>query len=419
MLPRTSDSLKGFKLPIFPIFLFALLLFSLYLAYQIMVPFLHPIIMGIVFTALCMPIHNRFLRYTRGKDVFAALLTLIVVILVIIVPLTFFASALVPQAAASTAAITEWLSHQDISSLLADEKVVAVVSFLEENFAFLDINAANLHNALLSFSRTAGQTIFQGITDFARNAVGFSFNLLLMLLIMFFLLKDGRKMLKSLRALIPMRPGQQEAILTNLRKVAKAVLVGGALVAILQGIVGGIGMAICGLPALFTGALMAVASFVPIIGTGLVWIPACIYLIITGSYGYAVTLALWSIILVTNIDTFLRPMFMKNSAGLSPFLLFLSIMGGLKIFGAIGLFYGPLILGFVVIMLSLYSEEYSDMLKGNTDDAPESLPAPLDASEPATAGESAPADDSRAPEGEPEKAAAPGGPADHAENRDA
>lgn len=374
MLPNTSDYLKGLKLPIFPIFLFALLLFSLYLAYQLMVPFLNTIIMGIVFTALCMPLHNKLLHYTKGKDFFAALLTLTIVILVIIIPITAFISALVPQAIASTTAITEWLSHRDISTLLADEKIQAIVSFLEKNFSFLDINAANLHTTILSLSRTAGQFIFQGITDFARNAVGFSFHLLLMLLIMFFLLKDGRKMLKSLRALIPMRPKQQEAILTNLRKVARAVLVGGALVAILQGIVGGVGMAICGLPALFTGALMAVASFVPIVGTGLVWIPACIYLVITGSYGHAFSLALWCIVLVTNIDTFLRPMFMKNSAGLSPFLLFMSIMGGLKIFGVAGIFYGPLILGFVVVMLSLYGEEYSDMLKGNTEAPIEDMP---------------------------------------------
>lgn len=377
MLPKTYDNLKGLKLPIFPIFLFALLLFSLYLAYLLMRPFLNTIIMSIVFTALCMPIHTKFLHYTKDRDFFAALLTLAAVVLVIIVPLTFFISALVPQATASTAAITEWLSHKDISTLLADEKILAIISFLEKNFAFLDINAANLHTAILSLSRTAGQTIFQGITEFARNAVGFSFNLLLMLLIMFFLLKDGRKMLVTLRALVPMRPGQQEAILNNLRKVAKAVLVGGALVAILQGIVGGLGMAIVGLPALFTGAMMAVASFVPIVGTGLVWIPACIYLVIIGSYGHALALALWCIVLVTNIDTFLRPMFMKNSAGLSPFLLFMSIMGGLKIFGVAGIFYGPLILGFVVVMLALYREEYRDMLKGNADTgtSEENLPA--------------------------------------------
>lgn len=365
MLTKLTQRVNEIKIPIFPIFLFALLLFALYLVYMLMHPFQNVIIMSIVFAAICMPVHNWLLRHTGNRDAIAAFLTMLIVVFIILGPVAFFISALIPQAASSTTAIIAWLSRGDIANLFSDERILAVVSFIEHNFSFLGINASNFQATILSICRAGAQFLLENLGNFARNAVGLSFNFFFMLLIMFFLLKDGRKMLTTLRSLAPMKPKQQEAILSNLRQVARAVLIGGALVAILQGIVGGIGMAVCGLPGLFTGALMAVTSFVPVVGTGLVWMPACIYLAITGSYGYALGLLLWSVIVVTNIDTFLRPFFIKSSARLSPFLLFMSIMGGLQVFGMIGIFYGPLILGFVVVMLNLYSQEYSDVLQGN------------------------------------------------------
>lgn len=365
MLTKLTQRVNEAKIPIFPIFLFALLLFALYLVYMLMHPFQNVIIMSIVFAAICMPVHNWLLHHTGNRDAVAAFLTMLIVVFIILGPVAFFISALIPQAASSTTAIIAWLSRGDIANLFSDERILAVVSFIEHNFSFLGINASNFQATILSICRAGAQFLLENLGNFARNAVGLSFNFFFMLLIMFFLLKDGRKMLTTLRSLAPMKPKQQEAILSNLRQVARAVLIGGALVAILQGIMGGIGMAVCGLPGLFTGALMAVTSFVPVVGTGLVWMPACIYLAITGSYGYALGLLLWSVIVVTNIDTFLRPFFIKNSARLSPFLLFMSIMGGLQVFGMIGIFYGPLILGFVVVMLNLYSQEYSDVLQGN------------------------------------------------------
>ncbi len=169
-------------------------------------------------------------------------------------------------------------------------------------------------------------------------------------------------MLSTLKFLCPLHEDQEDAILENLRSVSRSVLVGGLLVAALQGVVGGIGLALVGIPALFWGTVMGFASLVPVVGTGLVWLPACLYLAIMGEWKASLFLFGWSAVLVASIDSFLRPYFMRGGAGMSTFFIFMSIIGGMNVFGMVGVLYGPVILSFAMVMLRLYSEEFSDVL---------------------------------------------------------
>lgn len=172
-------------------------------------------------------------------------------------------------------------------------------------------------------------------------------------------------MLQRARALCPLRANQQERIITELRKVGRSVLVGGLLVAVIQGFLGGVGLAIIGIPPLFWGTLMGFASLIPVVGTGLVWVPALAYLLIMSQWEAAIFFALWCGIVVVGADSILRPYFMRGGAGMSVFFIFLSILGGVQAFGMLGILYGPLILSFTVVMLALYSEEYCEILKAS------------------------------------------------------
>jgi predicted PurR-regulated permease PerM len=127
---------------------------------------------------------------------------------------------------------------------------------------------------------------------------------------------------------------------------------------VLQGIVGGIGLALAGIPGVFWGAVMGFTSLIPVVGTGLVWVPAAGYLMLAGRWKAAVFLVLWSIMLVSSIDSFLKPFLMRGPERLSPFYVFLAVMGGLQYFGLPGLLYGPLVLGFAAVILYIYQEEF-------------------------------------------------------------
>jgi predicted PurR-regulated permease PerM len=163
--------------------------------------------------------------------------------------------------------------------------------------------------------------------------------------------------------LFPMKAEQTAVMIESLRRMSRAVLVGGFSVAVLQGIAGGIGLALVGIPALFWGAVMAFAALVPVVGTGLVWGPAVIFLLIMGRWQSALFLALWCGVGVTSIDSFLRPYLLRGGAKVPVLFLFMAILGGVNVFGMLGILYGPMILGLVAVMLDIYAEEYHDILQ--------------------------------------------------------
>lgn len=354
---------------VFQFFFPAMVIFSLYLAYTLVSPFLHAIIMGIVFAALSWPIQKRMLKLTKnkGRRIPATLLTMFIILVCIIFPFTAFTARLIPQAMVSLGAISEWLVHFDISAFLYSQTVLNFFSVLKEHIPFIDPDTKDIHAALLDATRVVNQFLIKGATTVVSNTVNFTLHSALLLLVMFFMLLDGEAMMARFMYLFPLKEVQKGAIFERLNAVTKAVLVGGVLVAILQGFFGGIGMAIVGMPALFCGALMAITSLVPVLGTGLIWIPVSIWLFMNGMTWQGIFVLAWCGILVTTIDSVMRPLFMSNQAGLSTFFLFMSIIGGLHAFGMLGIFYGPLILGFVVVMLSLYAQEYQGFL---TDRAP-------------------------------------------------
>ena len=170
-------------------------------------------------------------------------------------------------------------------------------------------------------------------------------------------------MVQYLKQLSPLRSRQEDYIIDSLKRVARGVLMGCLLVALLQGFAGGIGLAIVGVPGFFWGGMMALSSLIPVLGTGLVWVPAVIYLLLMGEWKMATFLAVWCGVFVVGIDTVLRPIFMREASRVSTFYIFLAILGGVYSFGMLGIFYGPLILSFVMVMLQIYLDEYAEDLK--------------------------------------------------------
>ena len=372
--PNKEDSNLPTSLPgetprIFQLFFPAMVIFSLYLAYLLASPFMHAIIMGIVFAVLSWPIQKKMLKITKGRwrRIPATALTMLIIMICIILPFIFFMIRLVPQALMSLGSLSEWLTSFDINAFSNSQIVHNLFNFIKEHVPFIDPKADDISSALLAATREASQFLLKGATTVVSNALNFALHFALLLLVMFFVLLDGEAMMSRFMYLFPLKEVQKDAIFDRLRAVARAVLVGGVLVAVLQGLVRGIGMAIVGMPALFCGALIALASFVPVFGTGLIWGPVAVWLFINGMTWQGIFVLVWCGILVSAIDSVMRPIFMSNQAGLSTFFLFMSILGGLKTFGMLGVFYGPLVLGFVVVMLSLYAHEYREFL---TDRAP-------------------------------------------------
>ena len=346
-------------------FFLGLLCFSLFLLYSMLRPFLDSIILACIFTALLHPFYTKCLSHTGGRKIPAAIIVLLVLLFAIILPICVFVSGLIPQAAKSVAAVSEWLDGGHLTDSF-NNLLSPLLSWVETHFPQLDLASIDIRSGMVEASRNAGKTLLSMGTYLLGNTLLFFAHLALIMLIMFFLLMDGADLVCRLAYLCPLKPEQTGTLIESLRRMARAVLVGGFCVAALQGVAGGIGLAIVGIPALFWGTVMAFAALVPVVGTGLVWVPAVGYLFLVGRWKSALFLALWCGIGVTAIDSVLRPYLMRESARVPVLFIFLAILGGVNVFGPLGLLYGPMILGLVAVMIQMYAEEYRGILESRS-----------------------------------------------------
>ena len=343
-------------------FLLGLLATGLYFTYLLLRPFANTLILAVVFAALFAPVYSYFLQKLKGRASLSSLVVLFFVIIVVIVPMVLLITGLIPQMRYSVTSITAWLSEGNLDDIFA-HYLNPFFDWLNEEAPFLGITSGSAKAGILDAARRGGQEILGLSANLVGQTLTFILHFFLFLVALFFFLKDGAGMITRIKYLTPLREEQQERIINTLRRVSRSVLAGSFLVATLQGIVGGIGLAFVGIPALFWGTVMAFSAFVPVLGTGLVWVPAAAVLVFHGRWESAVFLTLWCGILVTSIDTFLRPYLIKDASDVPILFLFLAILGGIKAFGIFGLLYGPIILTFAVIMLTIYAEEYKEQLK--------------------------------------------------------
>ncbi len=360
--------MNGQSKHLYTFFFIGVLFLSLYGAYLVLRPFVHIIVMGAVLAALFQPLFNHIKTKFGGRAGAAALCTTVLIFLVIILPLFSVLTALLTQGAQTVAAIQDWLSATDLSGRQGREQLAPYLSWLQGRLPFLDLETIDIQDDLLELSKRAGQYLLDTGTSILGNAVLVVFNFGILIFLLFFLIRDGEALLKRIKYLSPLREEQEDRIIQQFKDVSRSVVLGCFLIAILQGIAGGIGLAIAGVPAIFWGAVMAFASLIPVAGTGLVWVPASIYLIAVGQWEWGVFLLLWGLCVVTMIDTILRPLFLKGRSKMSIVYVFLSILGGISYFGALGLLYGPLLLSFAMIMLNIYAEAYKDVLSDGRDD---------------------------------------------------
>lgn len=339
------------------------LIFALYLAARVFFPFLDAIILAIIIAAVCYPLYQRLLRLLKGRTMLASLLFIVLFVLCLIIPISLFATALAREAMLAVVSFQTWAAEVNLTDTENGfmSRIYEYLGHLDELLPAIDLSRENIQSSIQNVAKEIGAMSL----SMGRSMLGNTFNLVvnffIMLLFLFYLLNDGPTQLRKVKYLLPMEERQVNIIISSLSAVARSILLGGIIVALVQGTIGGIGMALVGLPGLFWGSMMGVASFIPVVGTAVVWLPASIYLLATDHLAAGIFLLCWSGILVSGSDTLIRSFIMKGSSGLSTVLLLLSLLGGIKTFGAIGLLYGPLILMFAVAVIRIFREEFKSI----------------------------------------------------------
>jgi predicted PurR-regulated permease PerM len=348
-------NIKG-SLPPSSLYIFiALLIGALYLFYLIIRPFLSDVFMAVVIALVFHPFYKRLKKSLRGWENISALITILFIILVFLVPVSLLSGVITSQSLDF---------YQKISSGLVDgslEKWVNLQpSYIPDGLhRLLNIQNLRFETYFGKILSTLSEFIYTEMAALAKGIVGIVLDSIIVLFICFFLLIDGERFLRELKWLSPLEENHHERIVLQLEKTLKATLTGSIIVAITQGIIGGIGFWIFQIPsAAFWGLCMVLSSVIPLIGTSLIWIPAAFYLAFTSSLWSALGLALWGIFLISGADNVLRPLLLKGKANLHPLLTFLSVLGGLLYFGFLGFILGPIVLSFLMTLFDIYKTEF-------------------------------------------------------------
>ena len=339
------------------------LLLALYASYLLIAPFIGPVVLAFVLSLLCFPVHQKIVRKLPDKPNLASTITCALLVVVILVPATVVLMAIVQQSVMFAKQSYQWVEDGKAETLLQQPFIKNGIERINEFLPVGDFSIRDIIDRLTEFASGFSRELLDLSTKVVGDVTGIIVSFILMLFVLFFLLRDHKKIIESLFWILPLARSQEEKLLTEANTVARSAVLGTFLTALAQGAAGGIGMAIVGMPGLFWGTMMVFASLIPLVGAALIWVPASLYLLLTGDWPWALFLALWGAILVGSIDNFLRPILMQGTSGMSTLVLFLSLIGGLQLFGVIGLIYGPIIFALTHVLIKIYTIEFKDFLE--------------------------------------------------------
>ncbi len=346
--------------------LLVLLAGTLYLGFRIIRPFFDPIVIAAILAPIVYPLFRWLRSRLRNRATLAAVVVCVLVLLIILGPLSLLAVGIVGQGADSIQAIQAWVEAGNFERLMAGPQLESLRALAAQAMPLADPEKVDLKGLVLTASTKLGNFVAAKVGALLSGAGGVVGKTLLMLFVLFYFVRDGEDLVVALRAVSPLRTDQEESLIEQFRIVSRSSLLGILGTAVAQGAVGGIGLAIAGLPGIFWGTVMAVASLIPFVGTALVWVPAVAYLFLIERTGMAIFLAVWCAAVVGLLDNFLRPLLMKGGSEMSTLWMFFAVLGGLQLFGMPGLVYGPIVFGLCQVLLRLYQSEFKELLERPT-----------------------------------------------------
>ena len=324
--------------------------------FWIISPFFGAVFWAMVLALMFMPVHRRLCARLRGRDTLAALGTLLFCMVIVVVPMIFVVGAMVDEATG----FTQRLRTGEFNPRTYFEQIQNALPGWSRDLLgrFGLFNAQDVVDKLTAAVVQGGQALTARALAIGQNTLMLLVNLGIMLYLLFFFLRDGRDLAQTIRRAVPMQRQHTDFLLSKFATVVRATVKGTVVVALVQGMLGGVAFAFLGIHgAVLWGVVMSVLSLLPAIGAALVWAPVAIYLIATGSMIEGLGLAAWGAGVMGMVDNLLRPILVGKETKLPDYLVLLSTIGGLSIFGVNGFLIGPAIAALFVATWALFSHE--------------------------------------------------------------
>jgi predicted PurR-regulated permease PerM len=341
---------------IFTIVFFAIFLFLLYQVVRILTPFSAAILWAAIIALALHPLYRRVLALMRGNAGLAAGLMTLITLLIIIGPAITLLGLLTEQAVG----LYQW-AVEGVKSGAAIELWNRWSSAVSSKLLTIPFVAnLDLKGILIKSLENISSNLASQVGTFLRNTLLLILQVFIMLFTLFFFFRNGERYYETGVDLIPFSKEQKKSIAKKLHDTFTAVINGVFLIALGQGIMTGIGFAVFGVPfPVFWGFLAAVLAILPVGGAALIWIPGAVYLFLSERSLSAILLTVWGVALVSLPDNFIKPLLIGKKAKLPVFFLFLGILGGLQVYGFLGILFGPLVVTLLTAFIQIYKEEFA------------------------------------------------------------
>ena len=343
--------------------------------FWIISPFFGAVFWAMVLALMFMPVHRRLCARLRGRDTLAALGTLLFCMVIVVVPMIFVVGAMVDEATS----FTQRLRTGEFNPRTYFEQIQnALPGWLRDLLGRFGLfNAQDVVDKLTAAVVQGGQALTTRALAIGQNTLMLLVDLGIMLYLLFFFLRDGRDLAQTIRRAVPMQTQHTDFLLSKFATVVRATVKGNVVVAVVQGALGGLALWALGIGgAVFWGVVMAILSLVPAVGSALLWVPAAGYLMLTGATGKGIILIVVGIG-ISFIDNLLRPRLVGRETRLPDYVILVSTVGGLSVFGPNGFVIGPLIASLFIAGWGLYREERTALASRSLPASPP-VPAPAD-----------------------------------------
>jgi predicted PurR-regulated permease PerM len=344
---------------LFALAFFFILVTLLWLVISILSPFLTDFIWALIISMTFYPIYTRVLRRLGRRANLSAFLLTALVMIVLILPGFFVLMNLTQEAKGLYQTFTSTPLDHKTQWLIEKYRALELQDILER-WGVEPAHAENvLRDSITQGLKNLSSFMVDKVSGLLKNLAAFTLHILFVVVAIFFFFRDGARYARFMIQLLPLEQHHQELVVATFSKTVSAVIRGMFVTALVQGFLAGVGSAVAGLSVpILLGLLTFITSFIPFLGATSVWLPASVWLLANNQLLWAVGLALWGFLVISTADNIIKPLLIGEGTKLPVFLLFFTILGGLKLYGFLGIFLGPIILSLGMAFLSIYRTVY-------------------------------------------------------------
>jgi len=341
---------------VFLIFILFFTFLVFYLFYRILSPFLEPIFWAIIISIVCYPFFQKLQRIMKQRRSLSAMTMTLLVVFILLLPLTLLIVNLANEVVKGYYWVEEMTKEGRLQAYLEQIRGIPILDRAFEKLGqYIDLSQIDPQHLLLKNIQKVSTFFFNQSSIILKGLSGFVIGFLFALLSLYYLFKDGHHLFETLKEILPIRPKERDLLFHRLQEMIIATIYGGVLIAVIQGLLGGVSFWILRIPSpVLWGTAMALLSFIPFGGTALIWGPTAIFLFIQGTFIKGIILLAIGVFIISMVDNVLRPFFVGARTKIHPLLLLFAVLGGIQVFGMIGLVAGPLIAVLCITLIEIY-----------------------------------------------------------------